>query len=106
VHFLQLQQNSGLDGSIAVSELFLGFLGIWPESASFKDDGIGEVPKRWRGRCVAGERFNASNCNRFACTIFSAYLPFVSENLSLDGRIQMYCFGYHHPGCNFRFMIG
>lgn len=38
--------------------------GIWPESASFRDDGIGEVPRRWKGRCVAGDRFNASDCSR------------------------------------------
>ncbi|XP_066394704.1 subtilisin-like protease SBT3.6 isoform X1 [Miscanthus floridulus] len=38
--------------------------GIWPESASFRDDCIGEVPRRWKGQCVAGDRFNASNCNR------------------------------------------
>ncbi|XP_009586900.1 subtilisin-like protease SBT1.3 [Nicotiana tomentosiformis] len=39
--------------------------GIWPESESFKDNGIGPIPTRWKGKCVDGIAFNATrNCNR------------------------------------------
>ncbi|KAF3775744.1 Subtilisin-like protease [Nymphaea thermarum] len=37
--------------------------GIWPESQSFNDEGLGAVPSKWRGRCEEGELFNTSNCN-------------------------------------------
>jgi hypothetical protein len=69
--------------------------GIWPESASFRDDGIGQIPRRWKGQCVAGDRFSASNCNRFAFTRFSD-TPF--------SRIGKLCIGY--PGGDIVFMIG
>lgn len=39
-------------------------VGIWPESESFRDKGLGKIPSRWRGTCQEGEQFNRSNCNR------------------------------------------
>ncbi|KAL0325568.1 UNVERIFIED_CONTAM: Subtilisin-like protease SBT3 [Sesamum radiatum] len=38
--------------------------GVWPESLSFKDDGMTEIPARWRGICQEGEEFNSSLCNK------------------------------------------
>ncbi|XP_027353718.1 CO(2)-response secreted protease-like [Abrus precatorius] len=38
--------------------------GIWPESPSFRDEGIGEIPSRWKGICMEGHDFKKSNCNR------------------------------------------
>ena len=38
--------------------------GVWPESKSFSDKSFGPIPSRWKGKCVAGEFFNASHCNR------------------------------------------
>eukprot|EP00253_Pinus_taeda_P031350 PITA_31350 len=51
--------NSGAD-------IIIGLLdsGIWPEAASFNDKGMGPIPQRWKGACVKGYDFNASNCNR------------------------------------------
>ncbi|XP_057452948.1 subtilisin-like protease SBT3 [Lotus japonicus] len=38
--------------------------GLWPESKSFKDDGMTEIPSRWKGQCVNSIGFNSSLCNK------------------------------------------
>ncbi|KAH0752613.1 hypothetical protein KY285_005761 [Solanum tuberosum] len=46
--------------------LIIGVLdsGVWPESASFRDDGLSAIPKKWKGICKPGTDFNSSLCNR------------------------------------------
>ena len=49
------------------------FAGVWPESASFNDEGLGPVPSKWKGACES----NASDpirCNRYP---FGSCLPTV-----------------------------
>ncbi|KAK2437093.1 Subtilase family protein [Trifolium repens] len=50
-------------GKIVESDLVIGVLdtGIWPESKSFNDNGLGPIPKKWRGVCAGGGNFSCNN---------------------------------------------
>ncbi|KAF3955082.1 hypothetical protein CMV_019661 [Castanea mollissima] len=50
----------------STSNIIVGVIdtGIWPESKSFNDKGLGPVPKKFKGECVTGEHFRLANCNR------------------------------------------
>lgn len=64
---LKTGDNAGLlKESDFGSDLVIGVIdtGIWPERESFNDRDLGPRPAKWRGQCVAGERFPASLCNR------------------------------------------
>ncbi|KAJ3692755.1 hypothetical protein LUZ60_011850 [Juncus effusus] len=54
------KSNSGQGSIIGILDT-----GIWPESESFKDlHMVGEIPSKWKGKCVEGQNFTISNCNR------------------------------------------
>ncbi|KAL6215478.1 hypothetical protein ACLB2K_014908 [Fragaria x ananassa] len=64
--FLGLRQNSGLLlASSSGQDVIIGIIdtGVWPESESFSDRGMSEVPKRWKGACENGPDFSPSLCN-------------------------------------------
>ncbi|KAF9602794.1 hypothetical protein IFM89_031563 [Coptis chinensis] len=65
--FLSLNNISGLwPASDYGTDVIIGMMdsGVWPESKSFNDDGMTEVPKRWKGICQEAGDFNSSMCNR------------------------------------------
>ncbi|KAL5061416.1 hypothetical protein RYX36_023153 [Vicia faba] len=48
---------------IIETDLIIGVLdsGIWPESESFNDKGLGPIPKKWKGVCKGGSNFTCNN---------------------------------------------
>ncbi|KAJ3680973.1 hypothetical protein LUZ60_015462 [Juncus effusus] len=65
-YFLGLNEQYGVWPEAKFGQdVIIGLLdsGIWPESASFNDDGLGPVSSRWKGQCETDIRFNTSNCN-------------------------------------------
>ncbi|KAH6831658.1 hypothetical protein C2S53_020842 [Perilla frutescens var. hirtella] len=64
--FLGLNTNSGAwPVSDYGKDVIIGLVdtGVWPESKSFHDNGLGQIPPRWRGACESGTKFNSSLCN-------------------------------------------
>ncbi|XP_051139017.1 subtilisin-like protease SBT3 [Andrographis paniculata] len=65
--FLSLNTAAGLwPASQYGQDAIIGVVdsGILPESLSFRDDGMTNIPARWRGICQEGEQFNSSLCNK------------------------------------------
>ncbi|XP_058754025.1 subtilisin-like protease SBT4.3 [Vicia villosa] len=60
--FLGFSQSIKRDKTIE-SELIIGVMdtGIWPESESFNDKGLGPIPNKWMGVCKGGFNFT---CNK------------------------------------------
>ncbi|GAB4852202.1 hypothetical protein Ancab_016394 [Ancistrocladus abbreviatus] len=67
IDFLSLNSDAGLwPASNYGRDVIVGLIdsGVWPESRSFKDDGMGPVPGRYKGTCEVGREFSSTMCNR------------------------------------------
>lgn len=65
--FLSLNQATGLwPASEYGKDVIVGVIdtGVWPESESYRDDGMSDIPSRWKGKCDGGYDFNSSLCNK------------------------------------------
>ncbi|KAJ0972005.1 hypothetical protein J5N97_019964 [Dioscorea zingiberensis] len=64
--FLSLNHDAGLwPASNYGEDIIIGVIdsGVWPESDSFNDKGMRDIPKKWKGKCESGAGFNSSVCN-------------------------------------------
>ncbi|XP_024984223.1 subtilisin-like protease SBT3.3 [Cynara cardunculus var. scolymus] len=59
-----IQQYNKLPSDVK-SDAIVGVIdtGVWPESESFHDYGLGPVSAKFNGECVSGQNFSRSNCN-------------------------------------------
>lgn len=70
------------------SDVIVGVLdtGVWPESESFNDEGLGPIPKRFKGECIVGDQFTVQNCNRKIIGARYYYKGFEEEFGPLESR--------------------
>ncbi|KAK9153715.1 hypothetical protein Sjap_001195 [Stephania japonica] len=70
----------------AKSDVIVGVMdtGVWPELPSFSDEGLGPIPKRFKGECVVGESFTLKNCNRKLIGARFYHKGFEAENGPLE----------------------
>ncbi|XP_058744447.1 subtilisin-like protease SBT3 [Vicia villosa] len=65
--FVSLDPSKGLWNASNLGEnVIVGLIdsGIWPESESFRDNGMSKnIPTKWKGKCEIGQDFNTSMCN-------------------------------------------
>ncbi|KAK6160690.1 hypothetical protein DH2020_004071 [Rehmannia glutinosa] len=65
--FLGLNSNHGVwPVSNYGNDVIIGVVdtGVWPESRSYHDHGMSDVPLRWKGKCESGTQFNSTMCNK------------------------------------------
>ncbi|XP_076922788.1 subtilisin-like protease SBT1.7 [Bidens hawaiensis] len=65
--FLGLEDKANLfPQSAGEGDVIIGVLdtGVWPESRSFDDTGMGPIPAGWNGACETGTNFTVTSCNR------------------------------------------